>query len=409
MSEKPIKKANGVHFEGWRSLLLRTEKGSPKALLANAAIALRDAPEWAALLSYDAFRQHSLLRGKAPWSNSTDDRVWTDIDDVRAAMWLQHQGIAVSPDTTSHAVESVAREMTFHPVIDYLKRCVWDGEHRLDDWATTYLGVRPNAYVSAVASRFLISAVARVAQPGCKADCALILEGKQGTLKSTALRTMFHPWFTDELAELGTKDASIQLSGAWGIEIAELDSIKRGDVSRIKAFLSRTTDRYRPPYGRRTVDQPRQCVFAGTVNDNDYLRDDTGGRRFWPIECGRIEIDALIADRDQLWAEAWTMYQLDNPWHLDTALLNDVATVEQEIRRLEDPWQTEITKFVEGQASVIPSEFLSHIGRPLKDQTQLDQNRVVACLKVIGWRKQSLRVDGLATPRKRYAPERPLA
>ncbi len=134
-------------------------------------------------------------------------------------------------------------------------------------------------------SRWLISAVARIFQPGCKADCCLILEGPQGIKKSTTLRTLAEPWFIDHIPELGTKDSLIQVHSAWVIELAELESISRAEVGSIKQFISTQTDTFRPPYGKRASDFPRQCVFAGSVNNNTYLRDETGGRRFWPVKC----------------------------------------------------------------------------------------------------------------------------
>ncbi len=390
----------------WRSKLILSQNLSPKPLLANAATAFRYSQQWQGLLSFDAFHNRTMLRGQPPWGIASDDRPWAEPDDYRAAEWMQHQGIAVSPDTTSQAIEMVARENSFHPVVDYLRRCRWDTESPLlDEWAIRFLGAEDTPYIRAISCRFMISAVARVHQPGCKADCIMILEGPQGARKSTALRTLFHPWFTDELAELGTKDAAIQLAGAWGIEMSELDSMRRGDVSRIKAFLSRTTDRYRPPYGRRVVEQPRQCAFTGSINDNEYLRDETGARRFWPLPCGKINIEGIIANRDALWAEARDRYFLDEPWWLETPILNELAATQQSSRRVLDPWQEKISDFITAKTSVTASEYLAHIGMPDKDQTQLDQNRVVACLKALGWCKKSMRVPDYTTPRWRYVPK----
>jgi predicted P-loop ATPase len=240
----------------------------------------------------------------------------------------------------------------------------------------------------------MIAAVARVTEPGCKSDCALILEGPQGLLKSTALKTLAHPWFTDEIADFGTKDAALQLAGAWIIELPELDSISRPSVSRIKAFMSRTTDRFRPPYGRRVVEQPRQCLFAGTVNGSEYLRDESGGRRWWPIACSNIDIDGLAADRDQLWAEARDRYAAGEPWWLDTDELNFCAAEEQSARFQADPWQEMIEQRVVGQPSVSVGEVLSFLGIPKKDLTQAQANRVSACLKALGWKRKQIRIGG---------------
>jgi predicted P-loop ATPase len=186
----------------------------------------------------------------------------------------------------------------------------------------------------------------------------------------------------------------MQLAGAWIIELAELDSISRAEVSRIKAFMSRTTDRFRPPYGRRVVEQPRQCVFAGTANDNEYLRDETGGRRWWPIGCSSIDIDGLAAARDQLWAEARDRYAAAEPWWLETDELNCCAAEEQDARYRADPWRPRIREFIGDKASVSVPEVLSGLGLAIKDQTQIHANRVAACLKSLGWRRKQMRIPG---------------
>src|SRR5262249_52673601 len=158
---------------------------------------------------------------------------------------------------------------------------------------TLYLGVDSSDYARAVGARRLISAVARIYEPGCQADHVLILEGPQGQGKSTALRTIGEPFYSDDIAELGTKDASLGTAGVWIVELPELYAMARAEVSKVKSFFSRRTDRFRPPYGRRMVEAHRQCVFAGSVNNDVYLKDETGGRRFWPLQCGRIDLDSL--------------------------------------------------------------------------------------------------------------------
>jgi predicted P-loop ATPase len=378
----------------WRASLILSEKGSPKALLANAITAFREAPEWASFLAFDAFHQHTILRGKAPWMADPVDELWTGGHDVLAANWLQHEGISVSPDIAGQAVEAVARERRFHPVLDYLARCRWDGVSRLDEWAMRYLGAADSSYVRAVSAAWMIGAVVRVTEPGCKADCALILEGKQGLGKSSALKALAHPWFTDEVADLGTKDAAMQLAGVWVLELAELDSMARGDVSRIKSFMSRTTDRYRPPYARRVVEQPRQCVFAGTVNHNEYLRDETGGRRFWPVACTKVDLDGLAAARDQLWAEARDRYQAGESWWLEGGALNDAASIEQRDRYQADAWEAPVSRHIALKTSVSVGEVLAEaLERRVGEWTQVDMNRVARCLRSLGWEKHRAR-DG---------------
>jgi predicted P-loop ATPase len=165
--------------------------------------------------------------------------------------------------------------------------------------------------------------------PGCKNDCALILEGPQGLKKSTALRVLGEPWFTDDIADIGSKDAQLQIRGAWIIEWSDLDAMSRVDISKVKAFMSRAIDRFRPPYGHRLVELPRESVFAGTTNSDSYLRDVTGARRFWPVRCGVIDIDSLKQDRDQLWAEAVVRFRDGASWWLEKQFLVEAAEMEQ--------------------------------------------------------------------------------
>ena len=289
-----------VDFAGsaWKKDLLRskppmnTTEGRILPVLANAIAAFRHAPEWGGVLAFNEFGFGTVVLKPAPWGVVPKGE-WTDHEDRLAAEWLQRQGILVSVDVAGQAVQTAARDHPFHPVKAYLQGLHWDGVERLDRWLSTYLGADDTDYSRAVGSRWLISAVARIFQPGAKADCCLILEGPQGIRKSTALRTIAGEYFTDELADLGSKDAAMQTRGVWIIELSELDNLSHAEVARIKAFMSRTTDRFRPPYGMRLVESPRQCVFAGTVNHGTYLRDETGGRRFWPVVCGRIDVEGL--------------------------------------------------------------------------------------------------------------------
>jgi predicted P-loop ATPase len=394
-SAQPLR---AVHPEGtsWRKDLLLNLNGTVKPVLANAITALRGAPEWSGALAYNEFANCTVLRKPAPWMKpgADLDEEWTPNHDVLATEWLHHQGIFVSVDVTGQAIEAVARESPFHPVRTYLNNLTWDGTSRLESWLSEYLGVDPSPYAAAVGSRWMISAVARVFEPGSKADCCLILEGEQGIRKSTALRILAEPWFTDEIADLGSKDAALQTRGVWVIEIAELDSMSRSEVGRIKAFMSRAIDRFRPPYGKRLITSPRQCVFAGSVNHGTYLRDETGGRRFWPVECKAavIDTDGLAMVRDQLWAEATYLYFEGKPWWLDSVSLNREAAEEQAERYEGDPWDELILNWVEGRESVSIPEILTNcIEKKTEMWTQMDRNRVARCLKANGWKQYKAR------------------
>ena len=377
----------------WRKDLLRakppmsTSEGRILPVLANAISAFRHAPEWGGVLAFNEFAFGTVALKPTPWGIVPKGE-WSDHEDRLAAEWLQKQGILVSVDVAGQAVQTAARDHPFHPVKAYLRGLKWDGVQRVDGWLSAYLGAEDNEYARAVGSRWLISAVARIFRPGAKADCCLILEGPQGIRKSTALRTLAGEFFTDELADLGSKDAAMQTRGVWIIELSELDSLSHSEVARIKAFMSRTTDRFRPPYGMRLVESPRQCVFAGTVNHSTYLRDETRGRRFWPITCGAIDIDQLARDRDQLWAEAKARFDAGCVWWLDTADRVRMASDQQTERYEGDPWEEVIGRWADDRPSVSISEVLERcLQKPQGLWTQSDKNRAARCLRFLGWER----------------------
>lgn len=385
-----------VALDDWRSQLMRNADYTPKASLANAITALRLAPEFSDALAFDEFHVSSVTLKPVPWSK--EPHSWSDVDDIFLAEFLQRELIGVPREIAGQAVEAVSREHTFHPVRDYLNGLAWDGAARIDDWLTAYLGALGTEaggvkYVRAVGGRWLLSAVARIMQPGSKADCCLILEGEQGIRKSMALRTLAGEWFADELADLGTKDAALQTRGVWIIELAELDAMNRSEAGRIKAFMSRTADRFRPPYGKRVIELPRQCVFAGSVNRSEYLADETGGRRFWPVKCGSIDVDALARDRDQLWAEALVRYRAGEPWWLESGELVQRAQAEQDARYEGDAWDSLLSGWTAGRVevgctSLSVSEALEFcLDKPKGQWTRGDGMRVGKWFKRAGWER----------------------
>jgi predicted P-loop ATPase len=414
----------------WQNGLLRSREGKVLPVLANAIHALRGAPEWDGVLWHDEFATRTVARRPLPWARSPQkwtDTSWSDRDDYLAAEWMQRHGIMVPASIAGQGVETVARDRPFHPVREYLDGLTWDASARLDLWLTRYLNAADTPYTRAVGARWLISGVARIYRPGCKADCVLILEGPQGIRKSSALKALAEPWFTDRLSDLGSKDAAMETRGVWVIEVAELDTMTRAEVSTIKAFMSRTHDRFRPPYGKRLVDLARQCVFAGSVNpEGGYLKDATGGRRFWPIACGTVDLEALSRDRNQLWAEARERFRQGEPWWLETRELEQLAAEKQAERYQGDAWEDVIGEWLEfdmqysnngyGEGvkrrfarkepltDVAVREVLEHaIGIEAGRWTQSDQNRVVRCLTSMGFRLYWARRDSRREKRYRRA------
>jgi predicted P-loop ATPase len=397
----------------WRNqLICSPSTGNVKPLLANAITALRLSPQWRDVLAFNEFSLHVVIKKKAPWQ-SLGDRTgtnWGDYDDSRTCEWLQNEGIFVTSAVAAEAVQTVAKEHSYHPVKDYLLSLKWDTQPRIQHWLPRYLGAPTNLFIQAIGPRWLRSAVARIFKPGCQADHVLLLEGAQGIRNSTLLRSLTGDiWFSDHISDLGTKDYRLDLLGKWIVEFSELDAMRRVDIERVKAFLSCRVDHFRPPYGRRAEDVPRSCVFAATVNDETPLLDETGNRRFWPVPCREVMIEELDRDRDQIWAEAVCQYQEGKPWWLESNELNEAAKQEQESRYDAGVWDEEILEWIEnptqayksnGDAKIPVSEFRSTrdrvtitdilvhcIGKPLDRCFQSDKNQVVRCLVHAGWKR----------------------
>jgi predicted P-loop ATPase len=367
----------------WRNELTKSDNGKILPTVSNALTALRLDPVWHGALGYNEFAGRMEKLTPPPWGGEPSP--WTDEDDFLMVEWMEHLGFRISDIRAAKAADAVAREHPYHPVRDYLSSLIWDGIGRLDDWLTLYLGVEPTDFVRVAGARWSISAVARIFGPGCKADHVLVVEGPQGRGKSTAFEILGGEFYSDDIAELGTKEAALTATKAWIVELPELAAMTRAEVSKINSFITRQTDRFRPPYGHHVIEVDRQCVFGGTVNLGQYLKDDTGGRRFWPVRAGLVRLESLRRDRDQLWAEAVHRYQRHEPWWLDTEVLVSTATAEQEARYQSDPWEAPLTHWLLTQSEVTTADALTAIGKDRGQWTRADEMRVAGILTRLGW------------------------
>lgn len=388
----------------------KNANGDPQSNLKNAIRLLRFHPSWNApeVLYFDEFSLEIRTKNPTPWDKASG--AWQDVDDIRTADWMQSLGVVVTPSVARDAVELIAKETLVHPVRSYLQSVQWDRNRRVDKWLSTYLGVEENALNRAIGKCWLVSAVARIFRPGCQADHVLSLEGPQGVGKSTALRVLAgDQYFSDHISDLASKDSRLELLGKWVIELSELGPVRRSDNERTKGFLSARFDCYRPPYGRRTAQVPRQCVFAASFNDQAPFTDATGNRRFWPVSCGRINVPKLKEDRDQLWAEAYALFLAGAIWYLDSAELNSAVAAEQSDRMQADAWDELVLGWADdpqpktvrdipllskpGQVTV--SEVLMHaIGKSVDKWDRLDEMRVSHIFVKSGWRRRRVRHVG---------------
>lgn len=371
--------------------IIKARNGDMKPTLHNAILVLRK-------VNQDrGFRiRKNDMTGQDEWHGGTLNDA--DLGMIRVA--IEQAGMHnVGADLTASAVRAVAELNRYHPVRDWLTRLSHDGTPRLDTWLSRYLGADASPYARAVGRVFLVAMVARVMKPGCKHDHVLVLGGEQGIGKSTACRILGGDWFGDNMPSIrdGAKEAGLYLRGHWLVELAELAPSRKAEAEDLKAFLTRATDEIRAPYARKADAILRQGVFVGTTNETAFLRDVSGGRRFWPVTCGTIDSDALAHDRDQLFAEALIAFNAGEQWHLN-ADIERLARSQQEAAREEDPWEGLIADHLAGDGefndpaqSITARDLLTRLGVAIERQTQSNVQRVTRILARMGWKSEHSR------------------
>jgi predicted P-loop ATPase len=385
----------------WLGHLRRDDRGRVIPDLANVLIALRGEKQLIGACVYDEMLQHSIVQREWPRAPDADPvqpppHETNDDDTGRLQEWLQRMGLPrIGREIVGQAIEMFARERRVHPLREWLSGLVWDGVSRIDRWLFVYFGAEAEddtaiEYVAAIGTKFLIAMVARVFEPGCQADYMLVLEGDQGILKSSACRALAGEWFSDSLPEnIQGKDARQHLRGKWLIEISELAAVSKAETEAPKAFITRREERYRPPFGRHDVAEKRQCLFVGTTNQDLYIKDQTGGRRYWPVKCTMIDVAGLAGARGQLFAEAVQRFRRGERWWPTAEDERRFFKPQQEKRQEDDPWFPTIedwlhrrteTKFTVAQIArdCLGFDGDSRIGTA-------DARRITNILKELGW------------------------
>lgn len=298
--------------DNWKDNIQYSADGM-KALstLSNIILILRNDKELKFKIFKDIFSSRILVRDGVPWDRKfeTPDRIWTDTDDAGLRWYLESNYGITSTNKIIDGVNLIAEENAENKVATRLQSTQWDGEKRIETLFIDYLGCEDNVYTREVSEKSLVAAAKRAIYGGIKWDNMPILIGPQGVGKSTFLKILGMEWYNDSLVNVEGKDACELIQGSWILEMGELSSLRKSEMNLVKNFLSRTDDVFRASYGRRAQKYPRRCAFFGTANDTNFLRDETGNRRFWPIDCfihrpkKSIFID-LIEDLEQIWAEA---------------------------------------------------------------------------------------------------------
>jgi predicted P-loop ATPase len=385
--------------EDWRELLERTGPVGderPKGTVKNIVMIFRG-ELGEDLFTKNEFSGLQLYTRETPWGGKPGGEI-TDEHVTRIKHWLSKIfRFEPATDKINEAITVIAAENSFHPIKDYLESLEWDGVPRIDTWLKVFCSAQASEpYLSAVSRKVLVASIARIYNPGVKFDQVLILEGDQGIKKSTTIRVLAGDWFSDAHINISDKDGVLSMRSAWFVELGELSGMRKADTDALKEFISRNVDRIRVPYGRRTENFPRQCVFIGTTNSTEYLKDVSGNRRFWPVAVGECYTDSLALNRDQLFAEAKFVYDVQNePLYLEDRESQRLAVGEQNARMISDTLTDKVQEYLEKVAGkegeLDPNQFVlsSLFGPfgPLRDlkENMVEQKRAADSLRKLGY------------------------
>jgi putative DNA primase/helicase len=372
----------------WRDRLQKGRDG-PKKTLTNLMLHLRGIEKLGNNLRFNE------LTNLVEWNGRAIEE--PDLIDIR--LIIEAEGFQPNDRDIRGAVDRVARETPYNPIVEYLNGLKWDGKPRLERWMVKLLGAPDSAFVKLVSPKVLISAVARALDPGCKVDTVLVLEGDQGIKKSSAIEALFGAEYTAESVSLFDQHNKMVMAmmGAWVVELAEFVAIARSHHASVKGLISMRRDRVVLPYARLASSHPRRCIFFGTINPEatGYLTDSTGNRRYWPVSATKVDIDGIIARRDQLWAEALVRYQAGERWWLEPDEERD-ASSEQSEREEEDAWVEPLSERIlqESISELTTDRALGLLGIPHERKDKRAQMRVAGALKTLGFERRTERPTG---------------
>ena len=301
-------------------------------------------------IAIDDFANRGVTLGALPWDMTSGKRWWTDADDANYYNYMETFYGLTGRDKLDNALLIVSNKNRINDVKLYLEGVAWDGKPRLDTLLVDYLGAEDSAYTRAVTRKVLVAAVARAITGDIKFDNMLIMIGSQGIGKSTMLRLLGREWFSDSLTTFTGKEASEMIQGTWINEIGELTAFNKQEANAVKQFMAKQDDIYREAYGRRTQKYKRRCVFIGTSNEFEILKDATGDRRFWPVDLEEHKPvksvwNDLPGEVDQIWAEAYARWQIGEPLHLPSEV-EEIAKAQQKSHKVGSELEGQIEVFL---------------------------------------------------------------
>lgn len=306
----------------WMKELEMDSKGNALSTSGNIDMILVNDERLKNLFSYNEFDTKRYILRSAPWREISEQEPIRNVDYAGVRNYIENVYGICSSNKVEDSLSLEIEKNTMHPIREYLNALEWDGVKRIDATLINYFGAADNTFTRVAFRKMMVAAVSRVMEPGCKFDYMVVLVGSQGIRKSSFLSILGKGWFSDSFSTVQGKEAFEQLQGAWIIEIAELSALRKAEVEATKHFVSKQKDDYRPAYARTPETFKRQCIFVGTTNNLEFLKDPTGNRRFWPILCGQQQVKKdvfkhLPLEVDQLWAEAVALYNIGEKLYLD--------------------------------------------------------------------------------------------
>jgi len=376
----------------WIARLEVDKSGVPTKTARNLEIIMSNDPALKGKIAIDEFANKRVLLDHLPWRKRTDAKpYWLDSDDSALRVYLEKRYNQRGKDMVLDALVNVSERYKYHPVRDYLRALEWDGEERVETLLVDYLGAEDTAYTRIVTRKFLAAAVARIMRPGVKFDNVLVTLGNQGIGKTLLAQKLGGKWFSNSLDSVQGKDAYEALQGNWIIELGEMSATKKADIDAVKQFVSKTSDSFRAAYGRNTETHFRQCVFWGTTNEHEFLRDRTGNRRFWPVSCakeGGAKKPWNLKDdeRDQIWAEAYQIWKKGEVLSLN-AKENVLALAQQNMHTESDDILGLIEEYVkvpitENWYNMSPNDRKHYISSAMSSEEDLEQEGKIPRTKV---------------------------